>query len=762
MRIKHLSILLIGLVLIGGYLYSPSGIKTARAEVLTCNIGTITKDGLRVTFPYSITLAPGSGSIEADIDFGDDEWDHLEGGSATLAHTYASDGTYTIGLTCYGGPLSSPVYTSKQVTVSGGSLGFYYTCNSSEACVRKTCSGTCPPNDCAISADCAVPPGTPRHKACVSSTCSWVDGEGTNDCSSIGESCGGSGTATHNICGADFTCKQVSGGGANQCGNADDCLTPVKVVVNSNYEGLSWKLTDCPSFGDNSNGTTGDCDKTYKGSRTISDLQGPGPFTLKPTVVPGYRLVINGVSRSSDTLTVPSTPKTTQTLLWNVELVKDCDVTLTTNTSTSTPGSSVQAYWKNNKDVSYPGDWIAVVPAGSAWGQGYPWSWWNGTTGAMLTEAAPLNGGLSLAMPGGTPKIEFVYYAEGGYAECGRSAPVTLVPNTTNYVTMGCRANDGVWSSGPCSIPYGQMAKVHWAAPNALSCAINIPWVSSESSGQADVGPITQSQTYTATCSWPVGKAPLGISKAEAQSGVVTASVTLVPSGDSNTPFVNLMCSDGQSSYQSGVCQIRTGNNAMLKWTSGNVSNCKAKALPGLGGWSGFKPDGGVDGVTESVGPLNKETTAIITCRTGNGVGPGGDEIESSVRLVPVHNTCINSSCVPVPGEGLSQCSDGVSCTGGTECTFAATPDRIVIPPVRQSTLTWNCQNVHDCSITPTVGIVNISGTARVYPQATTNYHLSCTDIDSGAPVERDATIRIFRFDGGALREILPRLFPQQ
>ena len=100
-----------------------------------------------------------------------------------------------------------------------------------------------------------------------------------------------------------------------------------------------------------------------------------------------------------------------------------------------------------------------------------------------------------------------------------------------------------------------------------------------------------------------------------------------------------------------------------------------------------------------------------------------------------------------------------VPAAGPASCSFSADPSRVIIPPApARSALSWDCQNVRSgsCSITG-VGGVGASGNAQVALSFTRTYTLSCLG-DDGTPVNRSTTIRVYSFEGGQLREILPYL----
>jgi len=62
-------------------------------------------------------------------------------------------------------------------------------------------------------------------------------------------------------------------------------------------------------------------------------------------------------------------------------------------------------------------------------------------------------------------------------------------------------------------------------------------------------------------------------------------------------------------------------------------------------------------------------------------------------------------------------------------CSLTVDKSQIVVPA--QATLSWNCQYANSCSILPTIGSVSgTSGTVTVSPTSTTNYVLTCNNVD--------------------------------
>lgn len=520
-------------------------------------------------------------------------------------------------------------------------------------------------------------------------------------------------------------------------GSGEGQATEVKVVVNSSMENAKWSVGGCPGSAANTNGITGDCGVTYTGSKSYGDFKGAGDYTLTVQNISGYTTLIDGETRTSLTKSVPENPGNTEYVIWNVEFVQACGVSLTPSTTNSAAGETVNVSWNNAGDESYNDDWIAVVRAGSGWSGGSPWAWWDGTSGVTPPASpAPANGSVGLTMPSGMTKVQFVYYLDGGFTECGRSATINLLPDD-HALTLGCYdKSSGLWTKGPCRVPYGDMDRLAWQAPGAASCVTSGAWPAGSipASGEDRVGPITSRGEYTATCSWP-------------DNYSVSSTVVIEPENKTE-PYVTLTCAaEGSATFTSGPCQVLTGKNVNLRWTSEEVLNCVAVNSENVPGWSGVKAVAG-SGVA---GPIAATTTFTITCEGEE------NDVTDSVTVTPMHSACGSGQCLLMPGPGEVACVNDNECGSGDSCVFTADPTRLVIPPTSaSSTLSWSCANVEDCVIAPEVGSVNPNGSTPVSPDVTTKYTLSCSSIPDDSPVEREATIRVFRFEGGSLKEVLP------
>lgn len=168
-------------------------------------------------------------------------------------------------------------------------------------------------------------------------------------------------------------------------------------------------------------------------------------------------------------------------------------------------------------------------------------------------------------------------------------------------------------------------------------------------------------------------------------------------------------CCDGYSTleaYDVGVCCRKAGNGG------GNYHMaCVPDDSPGETDYSCRRVPGGGSNQCSVDGDCND--------------GGGGDDDDDDSGPPPPpppppeYNTCTNDgACIRVQGSGSSQCSDPGN-PDSADCpqpppscsSFTADLDKVVIPPPREVTLSWQCRKAHSgCTITPDVGSVPQSG----------------------------------------------------
>jgi hypothetical protein len=147
---------------------------------------------------------------------------------------------------------------------------------------------------------------------------------------------------------------------------------------------------------------------------------------------------------------------------------------------------------------------------------------------------------------------------------------------------------------------------------------------------------------------------------------------------------------------------IASGTSATLLWSTLNVTSCTAS-----GGWTGSKATSG----TETIGPLNANTTFTLSCS-----GPSGTTSKSVAVTI--------SSTSPSPTLSLSASPATVAANGTT-------------------VLTWSSTNATSCTAGGGwSGSMATSGNQSVGPlTATTSFSLSCTG--SGGSVTKSVSVTV-------------------
>jgi hypothetical protein len=134
----------------------------------------------------------------------------------------------------------------------------------------------------------------------------------------------------------------------------------------------------------------------------------------------------------------------------------------------------------------------------------------------------------------------------------------------------------------------------------------------------------------------------------------------------------------------------------------------------------------------------------------------GGDSDCGKSRTV-----CDGAACKVIPGAGENMCDGDAFCASQNQLCefFTATPNRLVTPPLKATTLSWKCTGVTSCSIDHGVGAVGAEGSKNTTPVATTVYTLSCTGPKGESSIQSrlSVLVRVFELVGGALKEILPK-----
>ncbi|MDP2926816.1 MAG: hypothetical protein Q8N65_01620 [bacterium] len=178
---------------------------------------------------------------------------------------------------------------------------------------------------------------------------------------------------------------------------------------------------------------------------------------------------------------------------------------------------------------------------------------------------------------------------------------VTVIVQPATAPTVDIKANS---SDGPVTIAYNTAATLSWISTNATSCTASSDWAGAKAtSGSESTGSLTNSKTYTISCT--------------GAGGTANDSVTVIV--QSAAPTVDL-----KANGSDGPVTIAYNTAATLSWTSSNTTSCAAS-----GDWSGSKAVSG----SESTGSLTNSKTYTITC-SGSG-GTAADSVTVIVQAPP-------------------------------------------------------------------------------------------------------------------------------
>lgn len=187
-------------------------------------------------------------------------------------------------------------------------------------------------------------------------------------------------------------------------------------------------------------------------------------------------------------------------------------------------------------------------------------------------------------------------------------------------------------SANPTSIPSGGSSQLTWSSTEATACTASGGWTGSKAiSGSETVGPLTQSRTYTLTCSNATSSA--------------NRSATVTVASSTPQPTVNI---------SADPTSVATGGTSTLSWSTSDAMSCTAS-----GGWSGARATQG----SESVGPISVQTIYTLAC-----TGAGGSRTRSvtvSLLGAPVVTLSANPTSVS-PGSATTLTW---SSTNATSCT---------------------------------------------------------------------------------------------
>jgi len=178
-------------------------------------------------------------------------------------------------------------------------------------------------------------------------------------------------------------------------------------------------------------------------------------------------------------------------------------------------------------------------------------------------------------------------------------------------------------SASPTSVASGGRTTLSWSAANVISCAASGGWNGSRGvSGSETVGPLEQTTGFTLLC--------------DGDYGTVERTVTVEVTGSAG-PGEPPPAQRPQVSLMASATQVGVGGQVQLSWSASSATSCAASQ-----GWSGTRPVTG----SETVGPLNADTTFRLQCSGPGGVG------DASVKVSVVDNDSPPVAPPEPPSEG--------------------------------------------------------------------------------------------------------------
>lgn len=215
----------------------------------------------------------------------------------------------------------------------------------------------------------------------------------------------------------------------------------------------------------------------------------------------------------------------------------------------------------------------------------------------------------------------------GTGGQTSRAATVTVTdPAASPTVTF---------AASPTSIASGGSSTLTWSTTNATSCTAGNGWAGTKgTSGSIAVGPLSQTTTYTLSCTGTGGSA----------SGSATVTVT-PPAPVAPTVSVN-----------ASPTSVVSGGTSTLSWNATNATACTAS-----GGWSGTVISQG----SLSVGPLTVATTYSVSCS-----GAGGTASDSvTVSVTSATTAVVHLSATPTAVDAGQFATLTWDATNATSCT---------------------------------------------------------------------------------------------
>jgi hypothetical protein len=274
------------------------------------------------------------------------------------------------------------------------------------------------------------------------------------------------------------------------------------------------------------------------------------------------------------TLTCTGAGSTTGTASRTVTVIQPAPVvTFTANPASIASGASSTLTWSatNATSCTASGGWTGT----------------KSTSGTESTGALTASRSYTLSCSGA-----------GGSAQQSVTVNVQGAPTPGPVVSLNAASN---------SVVSGSNASLTWSSQNATACTASGGWSGTKAtSGTQSVGPLTTNTTFTLTCTGAGG------------SGLANVAVTVT--APPTTPPPPPPAAAPTVTLSSSVDTVSPAGSATLTWSSTNATSCSA-----TGAWSGTKATSG----SQSVGPLNADSTFTLTC-----TGAGGSANQSKTVTV--------------------------------------------------------------------------------------------------------------------------------
>jgi hypothetical protein len=184
-------------------------------------------------------------------------------------------------------------------------------------------------------------------------------------------------------------------------------------------------------------------------------------------------------------------------------------------------------------------------------------------------------------------------------------------------------------SATASAVASGAATTLTWSSTNATSCMASGGWSGTlATSGSQSTGALTQSTTYSLSCTGPSGT-----------SSIASVTVNIIPTAT--------LAADPTS--------VLSGGTSMLTWSSTDATSCQAG-----GAWSGTLATTG----TQPTAALTTDSVFTITC-----TGPGGNSAAATASVSVVPLPTVNLTATPMSIAQGAAAMLTWSSTNATACT---------------------------------------------------------------------------------------------